>query len=368
MNTTLTAFFAVLLLQSFSLKAIEVDDLYQASVTISNQSRQARLTAQKDALRKVLVKVSGSYSVLDNEEIKKAVRQAGLYVRRFQFIRNDDNELQLLAQFDEAKINKLLRTEALPIWGKRRPSILLWLAGEDPQSGVRQVVSNHSYVQLANQIKQISQDRGLPIVIPLYDIVDNQKVLVSDVWGYFYNHIRKFSLRYNTDAIVISRFKKQPPNEQQQSDIPMQAPLEQSDGWQLQWRLFESDDVVDASAHEGRLDQVLNRLVNDLADRYAQQYAVDSSKVEGGNRLILTVTNVGKIENLINAEQLLMSFSAVSDVLLKSVKDDVAEFEILLLGESLDLLQGLELEKRFEKVFDPLIDPQNQPLAFRWNP
>lgn len=357
-----------------STQATEVEDLYQSSVNVANQSKQARNTAQKEALKNVFVKVSGKYSVLDNEEIQKAVLNASSYVRRFQFTRDDDNQLMLLVDFDEAKINKLLRNEALPIWGKRRPSILLWLAGEDPQTGRRQVVSNQSYSEYAQQIRKLSEQRGLPLVVPLYDIVDNQKVMVSDVWGYFYSHIAKFSLRYNTDAIVIARFKQDkadPIDELTQTLAQPPEPATEHNkqmSWQLQWRLFEANDVAQTGQETGQVSELLVSLVNNLADRYAKEYAVDSSKVEGGSRIVLTVTNVGDIESLINAEELLMSFSAVSDVLLKSVKQDTAEFEILLLGESLDLLQGLELEKRFEKIFDPLENPQNQPLAFRWKP
>lgn len=371
MNTKARCFFAVLALLSLlccaltsaTVYAIEVDDLYQASVPVSDQSRQARGVSQKQALEQVLVKVSGTNEVLENAEVTQAIKNAGSYLRRFQFIRNDNNELMLLADFDEAKINKLLRNEGLPIWGKRRPSILLWLAGEDPQSGIRHVVSKESYAEVASKLMQHSQNRGLPMVLPLYDIVDNQKVLVSDVWGYFYDHIRKFSLRYKTDAIVIGRFRQYV-----ESGEPSADQVEQAMQWQLQWRLYESDNIAKNSVHDGSLDDVLQQLVNDIANRFAQQYAVDASKVEGGNRLILTISNVGEIENLINAENLLLSFSAVSDVMLKSFQHDSAEFEVMLLGESLDLLQGLDLEKRFVKVFDPLADPQSQPLIYRWVP
>ncbi len=375
-----------------SLSAIEVTDLYQASVSISNQSRQARTTGQRDVFRKVLIKVSGNSQVLKNPEVKTAIRRASRYLNQFQFTRNSDNELQFEASFDEGKVNRLLRQEALPIWGKRRPSILLWMAGEEAQTLNRQVISKEAYPHLLKQINQLSKDRGLPIIFPLYDLQDTKVVSVSDIWGYFFDHIEQFSSRYNTDAIVISRFWHEPPSTELltldgQPIEPLAAPLttavETDKNWHLQWRLFEKGELVDNKTITGELDDLMNTLVNTMADDYAAEYAVDSKNLNDATRIVLTVRNVSQIANLINAEKLLGSFSSVADVLLKSINNDVAEFEVVLIGELLDLLQGLDLEERFEKIYDPFavnnidtttdankagetdIEPM---LEFRWNP
>jgi hypothetical protein len=349
-----------------SVSAIEVPDLYQASAMVTSQSPKARIISQRDAFSKVLVKVSGNSSVLDNPQIKVAVSKAADYVRQFQFARNENNEQLLFASFDEAKINKLLRRESLPIWGKRRPSILLWMAGEDSSSAFRRVVSKESYSELMTQIEKVSKDRGLPVLFPLYDLEDNKKVSVSDVWGHFYEHIKKFSLRYETDSIVISRFWYEANPDTPQD--PQDPDTSNDKNWKLEWRLFESDSLVELKLIEGDLNQVLDQLVNNMADRYAAEYAVKVSILDDAPSMVMTIRNVAGVESLIEAEKLLLSFSAVDDVLLKSVKNDVAEFEILLLGEALDLLQGMDLEQRFEKIFDALADQAQQPIEYRWVP
>ncbi|NQZ08103.1 MAG: DUF2066 domain-containing protein [Algicola sp.] len=351
---------STMLMLASSVSAIEVPDLYQASAVVTSQSPQARKISQRAAFKKVLVKVSGNNSVLDHPQIKRAISKAADYVRQFQFGRNEDNEQLLLATFDEAKINKLLRRESLPIWGKRRPSILLWMVGEDSDCAVRRVVSKESYGHLRSQIVKVSKDRGLPVLFPLYDLEDNQKVSVSDVWGHFYEHIKTFSLRYKTDSIVLSRFwyEADPDDPEGNNDK----------NWKLEWRLFESDALVELKLIEGDLNQVLDQLVNNMADRYAAEYAVKVSNLDNAPRMIMTIRNVARVESLIEAEKLLLSFSAVADVLLKTVNNDVAEFEILLVGESLDLLQGMDLEQRFEKIFDALADLEQQPIEYRWVP
>ena len=373
----LTAIFCV----PMPVKAIEVPDLYEATVRVSDQSRQARRTAQKEAFKKVLIKVSGNDDVLKNPAVKNAIRKAGEYLRQFEFVRDDQNESALQAFFDEGKISRLLRQESLPIWGKRRPSILLWMVGEDPNNAARQVVSKESYAQLMTQITSVSKQRGLLIIFPLYDIEDNQKVSVSDVWGHFYSHISQFSYRYQTDSIIISRLWYETDDQEQQQSEPLttidtsiddQIPDEtviNKGQWRLEWRLYESDKQVDVNTISGRLDDVVEQLVHNMADRYASAYAVDSSKLENSTQIVLTVKGVAQIGDLIAAEKLLLSFSAVADVMLKTVNNDVAEFEIMLLGESLDLLQGMDLEQHFEKIYDPLAQVnEDLPLEYRWIP
>lgn len=366
MNAIVCSLIILCLLMSPQVSAIEVDDLYQASVSITDQSRQSRRSAQRDAFKKVLVKVSGNVSILSNPVVKKAISKADDYLRQFQFNRDEFDELFLLANFDEAKINRLLRQESLPIWGKRRPSILLWMAGENEKTAVRQVISKESYADLMVKIQKVSKDRGVPILFPLYDIEDNKKVSVSDVWGHFYQHIQTFSTRYNTDAIVISRFWYEP----EQADPQTNGEAVDIDsGWKLQRRLYEADELVDVKTITGALDTIVEQLVHSMADRYAKEYAVSSSNLENAPRMVLTIRNVSEIANLIEAEKLLMSFSAVADVLLKTVNNDMAEFEIRLVGESLDLIQGMDLEAKFEKIYDPLADKSEiQPIEYRWVP
>ena len=362
-------------------RAIEVTDLYQAKVDIADQTRQSRNAAQKAAFAKVLVKVSGNEAVLENGAVKSAIRKASSYVRKFEFLRDEDDEQLIEVKFDEGKINRLLRQEQLPIWGKRRPAVLLWMAGEDAETLSRHIVTDKSYSHLLKQMQQISQNRGLPLFFPAYQAPAEQseqpQVTVSDVWGYFYQHIAQHSENYEHDVILIARFyhsdeEEQPTDEQTiestEQDLASQANMEDAN-WVLEWRIFEPDKKIEVNSDRGHLSELLSNLVEQLADKYAQEYAVNSSNLADAERMVLTVRNVSKIEHLISAEKLLMSFSAVADVMLKRLNNDVAEFEITLVGKPLDLIQGLELEDRFEQIFDPFSnDGKQQATEFKWVP
>lgn len=356
-----------------SVSAIEVQDLYQDSVIISNQSRQARTTAQRDVFRKVLIKVSGSRKVLEHTEIKTAVNRVNRYLNQYRFSRNVQNQAVIEASFDEGKVNRLLRVNGLPIWGKRRPSILLWMAAEHIDTQNRQAISKDLYPQQLQLIEQLSKDRGLPIILPLYDLQDNKAVSVSDIWGYFFDHIKQSSSRYKSDAIIISRLWPEPADKTPliaATSLPGVGVLANEApavNWQLEWRLYEKGQLVAMESRHGTPGKLFKALINTTADRYAAEYAVDALDLDNATRIVLTVTNVAQVSDLINAEKLLISFSAVSDVLLKRFKGDSAEFEVALVGELLDLVQGLALETHFEKIYDPLAEHSaEQPLELRW--
>ena len=103
-----------------AIEAVEVKDLYQASVTINSRNNTDRAIALKEALVAVMVKVGGNKSVLDNKMIKKSLNDYRLYLNQYRYqlktihsIKSiDENQIQtkqlfLLASFNEDKINQL---------------------------------------------------------------------------------------------------------------------------------------------------------------------------------------------------------------------------------------------------------------------
>ena len=65
-NFTTLVFILSFFLIPFALKAIEVNDLYQASVAINSQKISERPIALKQALAAVMLKVGGNKSALEN--------------------------------------------------------------------------------------------------------------------------------------------------------------------------------------------------------------------------------------------------------------------------------------------------------------
>ena len=186
---------------------VEVTDLYVAKVPVSSQSGNERISALKQAMRFVLVKVGGQESVHQSsvnarKVFNKALKNYKSYMAQYRYERAG-GQIFLVATFDEAKINDLFSQANLPLWGRLRPLILLWVVDEHGLS--RNVLSDSSVSQLPAIAKQFSNYRGLPLMMPLMDLTDLTQINTAELWGRFPQSVKQASQRYLAEAIVIIR-------------------------------------------------------------------------------------------------------------------------------------------------------------------
>jgi hypothetical protein len=160
---------------------------------------------QREAFKQVVVKMTGSPTVLESPGVIRATRNAREYILSFEYFVEDD-EQRYRAVFDKEKLERLLRAEALPIWGARRPDGIFWLANRT--DGEVQVVSEYSQSNLTKAIVKHMQARGVQIMFPLMDLDDAMLVTPTDVWGRFMPVIETASSRYATDYVIAARLIK----------------------------------------------------------------------------------------------------------------------------------------------------------------
>ena len=67
------------------LQAAQLNGLYEAEVELADQGRAARATAMSEAMAAVLLKVSGSETLLDEEVLQSAMADASRYVRQYRY-------------------------------------------------------------------------------------------------------------------------------------------------------------------------------------------------------------------------------------------------------------------------------------------
>jgi len=181
----------------------------EAHIEVDDQSQRTQQAALKKALQQVLVKMSGSTSVLDNAGVKAALRapQALLRSYRFSF---DNSRTYYVAEFDQAKLTELLQREMLPVWGDRRPVTIVWVA-HDTDEGERLILDESLPSNLSEAIKRTGKERGVPLTLPLMDLTDNVNITTYDVWGRFVEPLRNASVRYAVDNIIGARVYKNDP-------------------------------------------------------------------------------------------------------------------------------------------------------------
>jgi hypothetical protein len=196
-------------------QAVEVATLYTAQVALDQKQSDPRAVAYETALREVLLRVSGPELSADPERMELLFPSPASYVVQFR----PGEEETLWVSFDGEAIESVLRQAGQTVWGRDRPETLVWLAvdwgqgdreiiaADDPQRRRDEARSIDRDRLLRQRILDMAERRGLPVLFPLLDTEDQQKVAFSDIWGGFDEPLLEASERYAVHSILVGRIR-----------------------------------------------------------------------------------------------------------------------------------------------------------------
>jgi hypothetical protein len=142
--------------------------LFQATVPLTDRSDAAQSAAFQNALKVVLVRVTGRRNADVDPAFAPLEGNARRYVQQYRG--TADN--QLWVAFDGAAIERWLTQNGEPLWGHERPSTLVLLGIQSgPTAGT--VVTAEDTSELKQAIDAAAVLRGLPLIWP--DAADVQK-------------------------------------------------------------------------------------------------------------------------------------------------------------------------------------------------
>lgn len=315
--------------------AVELTNLFDSQVKVADQSDKARAMGEREALADVLVRVSGSATVLDNPVVKEQLGRASEFVIQFSYGEAVDGQLPLLLRFDSARVDRLLRQANEPQWGPRRPQLLLWWVHESGAG--RQVVSEGAAPEVWQALSAASVRRGVPLLLPLMDLEDSMEVTTADLWGQFLQPVLTASQRYRPDMVVIAKS------------------YASGGSNRLDWSLYPAAADATAKAQSsGSFSYSAAapiELLDQLAEKLAAIYAVRVSSGGSGEVMTLTLTDIASVADLAVAQRQLASLSAVSRVEVAALRGREVEFRLHLLGNEQDVLRALSLDHHFSDDF-----------------
>ncbi len=322
--------FSLLLLPLFLLAtpllADVVENLYVAEVPVESQDRQERQLVIGSAMREVLLRVSGQNLVLTVTPIEQALMQPTRYVQRYRYeTREVEGETRkvLKVRFDEAAINRLLRSNRLPVWGKTRPATLVWLVIDDGKG--RHLLSNDSENEARQIIENQSRLRGLPLRLPLYDLTDRAKLSISDVWGNFEDTILTASRRYQPEAVLVGRVYRTFGNR-----------------WKGRWTLHVEGRRLDWESEGETLQTAMLPGIAGTADQLAQRYARVEENQQP-DQVLVRIKAVNSLRAYNKAVNYLASLETVSKVMPREVTDSSILLELTSRNGRLAVSQAIAL-------------------------
>lgn len=200
------------LLFSTQLPAVEVAGLYEIELVANSQSPQDRIQAIKQALYAVLDRILVSDDISKIPVVQEMLSSAQHYVKQFQYslIAADDSsdtDARLIrVQFDEDQMLEVLRKSHVGIWSEIRPETLLWLVVE--QDGNRQFYNADTMPDIESALALASKVKGMPIIYPMLDLEEQQRISVSEVLGADSRNLLAVSARYEVTSIMTGSLVK----------------------------------------------------------------------------------------------------------------------------------------------------------------
>ena len=310
---------------TFATPAAELTDLYQATVP----ANQSQALWQRQALQAVLLKLTGSTDVQSLPGLTDALKNSGQFVVQFQQVQQD-GQSQLLVTLDGQKITRLLQSQQIPVWGPRRPDVLLWLT-ERPVETPQFVLSPDHPLRKALQSQATLF--GLSVQFPLFDETDTTLVNEAASWGGDWVLLQQASARYQATEVYNLLFD-------QLTDASGLVQFRLT--WQqLQDGAVQSNELINADAM-ALAQQFCSTLAKAQATRYAVRIAAPGASAES-NSLQLTFDGVASLTDLARLRQLFDAMLTVREHSLLQYSAGQAVLKLQLSASSEEFYRALSL-------------------------
>lgn len=300
---------------AFSLPALaeSFGDLYSVTVPYTGENE----AAFREAMRDVLVRVTGRRDAPELENLAPLVAQASRYVASYR--RAGGN--QLAVTFDGAAIEKAVDASGLAFWGNERPVTLVWLA-IDRGGGRRALVSASDTSAEKSRIDTNAERRGLPLVWP--DAGDDLVRAMQQAWSGAHAALVDAARRYGADGVLIGRARQTDPGT-----------------YSVEWSFSAADLAANAT---GELEAGPEL----AAERYAGMYA--SRGASQRSEQLVTITGIGSLEAYASALKALSRLAPVRGVSVDEVTPDAVSFLVNVRGDPEALHQAIQRDGRLQAV------------------
>lgn len=315
------------------LEAAQVEGLYEDEIPVVAQGRKERSEVLERAMQTVLVRISGRGDVASLAGIGSETRLARRYIEQFRYrtldkpvtepVSGKETSQVLWVRFNEKAINQLLHRNNLPIWGRNRPSVLVWLVVDDRRQ--RHLISNDSQHVVRSILEQQAQQRGLPLRFPLLDLTDRSNLSISDVWANFEDTIIAASKRYQAEAILVGRVYQ-----------------DYSGGWNGRWSLYNQGRREDWSSRNDVLAGTIAPGIEKTTNSLARQYAKVQQQGEN-SQLLVEVSAVKGLVEYNKVHDYLLSLTTVTSIQPYQVERDKVIFQVVSRSGRVGLEQSISL-------------------------
>jgi len=287
---------------AFGLTRVE---LYQATVPVADRSEAALAAAFQTALKTVMVRVTGRRSADEESAFAPLYTNARRYVQQYRTAPDS----HLWVAFDGGAIERWLTQNGQPLWGRDRPSTLVWLTLQTaPQAAT--VVTADDTSELKDAIDAAATARGVPLIWPTAAVSANPAAANPS----------EIAHRLGADGLLVGRASN--------------ATAAASVRWTLS---FQDRSSEFSGAVEG---------INRTADVYANLFAASGSVAP----VEIEVSGVADLRDYANVQTYLESLTFITHVNVEELHADSVKFRLSTRGGIESLQHAILLSGRLQSL------------------
>jgi hypothetical protein len=333
---------------SASAAAVSVEGLYSASIEVADKSDDARGKAFRRALERVVVRAAGRDEVVAEEAVRTLLANAEGYVQQYQYeaierepdsaaggggsdgagddagaaeSSVDEPLYRLKVKFIGSRIEQALADRGVTVWGRQRPEVLVWLAVDDGER--RYIVGAEGDTPVHADLTAAAKQRGLPLLLPLLDTADRNRVDFRDIKGGFLDAIRTASERYRAQTFLVGYIERR------------------GRRWLGDWQLLGLGG--ERRSWRGRADGLPDAVsagVGGATERIAATFAGRAGQIE---RVRLRVRGVGAVDAYARVSTYLEQLARVRTASVAAIRAGEAVFRIQIHGTVAQLQRSIAL-------------------------
>ncbi len=275
-------------------------ELFQATAPVADRSEGARTAAFQAALKVVLVRVTGRRTADEDPIFGPLFSNASRYVQQYRSAPDG----KLWVAFDGSAIERWLTQNGQPLWGRERPSTLVWLSVQNGSPSAA-VLSADDASELKEAIDAAADVRGIPLIWPSAAMVAAAPGAPAEM-----GH------RAGAEAVLIGRANNADAN--------------------VHWTFLYQDR---SSEFSGTLEGV-----NRAADLYAGLFAASGSVAP----VEIDVSGVADLRDYASVQAYLESLTFVTHVGVQALSGDTVRFRLTARGGIEPLQHAIALNGRLQ--------------------
>ncbi len=339
------------LFTALTLRAEQIDNLYDVAVPVKSQSTADLRLGTQEALSTAFIRISGNAEVLQNSSIRSAINRATDFTRKFSYRKtqedNGDEQLWLVIEFEQRLIDQQLRDAGLPLWSSNRPTVLVWLVVDDRDG--RRFVGVGRDKDIVKAITDNAQRRGLIVKFPVLDLEDMVALSADELWRLNAWRAQTAAERYQADTLLLGRVSKLSNGE-----------------WLGRWLFSYDQQQLEFDGEAESLKVYTGSAIDQVAELLANQYAIAPVKIaEGG--VLMRLTGIGSFVDYARAIAYLESVAAIRHANVVDIQGEEIIVRLVADGMLVQLQQAFALGKRLQsQVGRPYQGEYEIALDYHW--